>query len=172
MRSTTVTNFTIRVATPEDEQSVNNLLAASYSLLMQQHYDKSLLKAVLPMLGRVSPLLLASGTYYLTETEDKSVVGCGGWTRESPELGEIIAQLGHIRHFATHPEWVGRGVGRSIYLVCERAAKSAGVIQFHSNSSLNAESFYASLGFEVTQKIDVQLGDRVSVPGVLMQRHI
>lgn len=169
MESTTATKFAIRVATFQDQQSINKLLAESHSLLMQQHYEKSLLKAALPLLSCVSPLLLASGTYYLAETDNKLVVGCGGWSREAPELGEIIPKLGHIRHFATHPEWVGQGVGRSLYLFCERAAKSTGMTEFHSDSSLNAEGFYTALGFKVIHQIDVQLGDGVSVPGVLMQ---
>ena len=172
MKSTTATNFAIRVATLEDQQSINKLLAASHSLLMQQHYEKALLKAALPMLSCVSPELLTSGTYYLAETKNKSVVGCGGWTRGSPEHGEITPQLGHIRHFATHPKWVGRDIGRSIYLVCERVATLAGVMQFHSISTLNAEKFYASLGFEVIRQLDVQFGDGISVPGVLMKNLI
>ena len=48
---------------------------------------------------RANPGLLASGTYYVAESRDSLIVGCGGWTRESPVDGGIEPGLGHIRHF-------------------------------------------------------------------------
>ena len=164
--------FAIRVATLKDELAVSALLEASYPVLMQQDYDRDLLSAALPALTRASPELLQSGTYYVAETESELVVGCGGWTRERPGNGDVEDELGHIRHFATHPKWIGQGVGRSIYDTCERQARSEGVTNFRCYSSVNAEGFYATLGFESIQGMDVPLGPHLTLPGILMWRSI
>ncbi len=166
------TGFAIRVAALTDEPAVGALLEASYRVLMQQAYDQDLLAAALPALTRAQPELLRSGTYYVAETESARVVGCGGWTHERPGQGDVEEGLGHIRHFATHPDWTGRAVGRSIYDVCEREARAAGVTCFECHASLNAEGFYAALGFEATDRMDFPMGPRLTLPGVLMRRSI
>ncbi len=165
-------DFTIRVATPDDGSAVGALLKASYPPLMRSSYDAAVLAAALPMMIRAHPLLLASSTYYLVEFEGGRIVGCGGWTRERPGSGEVEAVLSHIRHFATHPDWIGRGIGRALYARCEEEARSAGVRRFECFASLNAEGFYGALGFESVRPLDVSMGSRVTFPAILMARAI
>jgi len=167
-----VPEFAVRIATPQDEASVCALLEASYPTLMSPSYDEALLAKVLPLITKANPSLLSAGTYYLAETGDRVIVGCGGWTRERPGTGERVPGLAHIRHFATHASWIGRGVGRGIYSLCEERARSAGVRKFECFSSLNAEGFYAALGFKPVRPIDIIMGRNVSVPGVLMERTV
>jgi N-acetylglutamate synthase-like GNAT family acetyltransferase len=165
-------DFAIRAATLEDELAVNALLEASYPVLMQMEYDQDLLSAALPALTRAHPELLRTRTYYVAETQSKKVVGCGGWTRERPGKGDIADGLGHIRHFASHPDWIGRGIGRLIYEACERQARSESVTRFECYSSLNAEGFYARLGFETVRRIEIELGPHLTLPSILMRRSI
>jgi hypothetical protein len=68
-------------------------------------YDDAVLAVALPLMTQANPMLLASGSYYLTITEESRTVACGGWTHERPGSGEIVPSLAHIRHFATHPDW-------------------------------------------------------------------
>ena len=164
--------FQVRLATLQDEKAVSALLEASYPALMQQDYDRDLLSAALPALIRASPELLQSGTYYVAESRSLDVVGCGGWTCERPGQGDVEAGLGHIRHFATHPNWLGHAVGRSIYNVCEQQARSVGVKCFECYSSLNAEGFYARLGFEFVRRMNLPFGPHISLPSVVMRRRI
>ncbi len=164
--------FEIRVATPQDEQAVDGLLAASYPVLMRRHYDRASLAAALPRIAKANPTLLASGTYYLAFAASHVLVGCGGWTREHPGSGAIEDQLAYIRHFATHPDWTGHGVGRAIYQACVRDARSAGVNCFECFSSLNAEGFYAALGFELIQPLDITMGPDLIMPIMVMRRFI
>jgi len=161
-------DFAIRVSTPEDEASVNALLQASYPKLMSTSYDAAILADALPLFTKANPSLLSAGTYYLAESTEHGVVGCGGWTCERPGTGEVEPGLGHIRHFGTHASWTGRGVGRSIYAMCEEGARSAGVKRFECYSSLNGQGFYAALGFESVRRINVDLSSDVSIPGILM----
>lgn len=100
------------------------------------------------------------------------MIGCGGWTRERPGKGDLEHGLGHIRHFATHPDWLGRDVGRSIYDLCEQKARSTGILRFECYSSLNAVGFYATLGFVPVRRVNVPLGPDLALPGILMRRTI
>jgi GNAT superfamily N-acetyltransferase len=59
--------------------------------------------------------LLASGSYYVAEAPDGKIIGCGGWSKERPGTNEIIAKVGHIRHFGVHPRWTRRGVGKALF---------------------------------------------------------
>ena len=166
------TDFTIRVATLEDEKSVTALLQASYPILMSSRYSLEMLSTVLPAMTKANPSLLLSGTFYLAEIANKLVIGCGGWTRERPGSGEIKAGVGHIRHFATHPEWVGKSVGRTIYEMREREAKSAKIHCLECYSSINAQGFYAALGFKTLKNIDIVLGNNQKITSVWMRRFI
>lgn len=163
---------TLRVATPADGRAVGALLRASYPVLMRAGYDEAVLKGALPLMTRANPTLLSSGTYYVAETGSGLMVGCGGWTRERPGTGEVLPQLGHIRHFATHPDWIGRGIGRAIHDRCEEAARSAGVTRFECYASRNAAGFYAALGFSALREIAVPMGPDLAFPSVLMARTI
>ena len=165
-------DFALRVATPDDESSVNELLQASYPELMSASYDAETLANALPLFTRANPSLLSAGTYYLAIAAEHGTVGCGGWTRERPGTGEVVPGLGHIRHFGTHASWIGRGIGRSIYYLCEQDARPVGIRRFECYSSINGEGFYASLGFESVREISVNLSSSVSIPGVLMTRSI
>ena len=139
---------------------------------MRGAYDRSLLAAALPFMTLAQPALLRSGSYYVAEDRSGAIVGCGGWTRERPGSGERVAGLAHIRHFGVHPDWTRQGVGRAIYSRCARDARSAGIERFECYSSLNAERFYASLGFERVDLIKVDMPGGVQLPSVLMALEI
>jgi N-acetylglutamate synthase-like GNAT family acetyltransferase len=165
-------SHTIRTATPEDHSAVSRLFESSYSLLLRPCYNSPLLEAALPLMTRANPILLASGTFFVAEDTNGVIVGCGGWTRKRPGKGDVEPRLGHIRHFATHPDHSRRGIGRSIYDTCARQARTAGISRFECFASLNAVGFYAALGFEEIEDVDVELSDRIKLPGVLMRRSI
>ncbi|ACB50043.1 unknown [Crocosphaera subtropica ATCC 51142] len=166
------TDFSIRVASLEDKEVVTQLLKASYPVLMKSRYSEEHLSNILPIMTKANPFLLSSGTFYLAETKDKSVIGCGGWTKEKPGSSEIETGLGHIRHFATHPQWTRKSIGRKIYQRCEKEAKMAQIKCFECFSSLNAEGFYRALGFKSVKNIDIILVNHLKIEAVWMRRYI
>src|SRR5215468_9489300 len=134
--------YSIRIADLSDSDAVSALLAASYSTLFPAHYSSETLRSALPDMTKANPKLLASGTYYVAEAEPGNLIGCGGWTAARPGSGEIVEGEAHIRHFATHPEWIGRGVGSSLLARCFSDARTLGIRKLHCFSTLNAERFY------------------------------
>lgn len=162
----------VRIATPQDAPGVGALLSVSYPALMQAAYGEDVLAAALPLMTRANPALLASGTFYLVENDAGHIIGCGGWTAERPGTGAVVPGLAHIRHFATHPEWTGRGIGRAIYAICTDAARLSGIGRFECYSSLNATDFYASLGFERVRQVEVPMSPDFTFPSMLMAKSI
>ena len=167
-----LTAFTLRIAELDDEAAVTALTQASYSALMPAAYDQDLLSKVLPIIARANPKLLASGSYYVAVSADGAIIGAGGWTRERPGSGAIEEGRGHIRHFAIHPDWIGRGVGRALVERAVREAESHSIRRLECNSSLNAVDFYRRLGFINVRAIDVPLGEHLRMPAMLMERNL
>jgi N-acetylglutamate synthase-like GNAT family acetyltransferase len=160
--------FVIRAAGPADTDAVSILLEASYSRLLVTSYDRNILRRALPYMIKSNPALLASGTYYVAETEPGVLVGCGGWTAAKPGSGEMTAGEAHIRHFAIHPDWTRRGIGSSLLDRCIRDARSLGIVKLHCFSTLNAEPFYRASGFDTIGSIGVPMGPTITFPAVLM----
>ena len=165
-------DYEVRVARLEDAAGVDTLLQASYPRLMASSYEAESLAPALKLMTKANPALLRSGTYYVAELPTALAVGCGGWTLERPGTATVEPHLGHIRHFATHPDWTGRGIGRAIYRLCESTARSAGVRVFECYSSLNAEKFYSALGFERIREIDIEFRPNVLLRAVLMRSEL
>lgn len=163
------TGYSLAVASPADAAVVTSLLEVSYGSLMPPSYEAAVLDRALPLMIKANPALLASGTYYKALTAEGQMIGSGGWTKERPGTGDIEPGTAHIRHFATHPKWLGRGVGRSIYAECREAAGATGIRRFECYASLNAEGFYVALGFRRVRHLSITMGLNVSLPCVLME---
>lgn len=164
--------FGVRVAIRDDADNVSSLLQTSYPVLMKPAYDQEVLVPALDLMTNAQPALLASGTYYVAESEEKFMVGCGGWTKEYPGQDTVTESIGHLRHFGTHPDWTKRGVGRAIYSRCEADAQNAGITTLECVSALNSEGFYAALGFKRVCVIDIEMAPNVVLPSVQMYRSI
>jgi GNAT superfamily N-acetyltransferase len=162
----------VRAATPQDAPAVAAILAASYPALMRGAYADELLARALPRIILPNPNLLASGFYYLAEMESGEPIGCGGWSTGPPASDAHEPGIAHIRHFATHPDWIGRGAGRAVYGRCEADALAAGCSRFVCYASINGEPFYEALGFRRVRPIEVPIGRGLLFPSILMTREI
>jgi N-acetylglutamate synthase-like GNAT family acetyltransferase len=160
----------LRPATPADAAAVAAVLRPSYAELMALAYPAELMARALPLITRPNPKLLASGRYYLVEAESGEPAGCGGWSAHPPGASEPDPRRAHIRHFATHPAWLHRGVGRMLYARCEADARAAGFTAFEAWASLNGEPFYAALGFRRLERIETPMPGGVRFPAVRMER--
>jgi hypothetical protein len=79
----------------------------------------------------------------------------------------------HLRHFATDPLWIRRGVGQAIWkqswsdIVSHFGTDQIDVEVF---SSRTAVSFYSSLGFDLVHELDIPLSTNCLFPSVFMKR--
>ena len=162
----------IEIATLEDEPIVNKILSASFSSLLTSKYDDTSVTTILPKVTKTNPTLLQSGTYYIAKNPDGRYLGCGGWTHERPGTNERTAGLAHIRHFATHPNFIRRNVGKALFNHCRDEASKENVSVFECYSTLNAEFFYKSLGFKTIRIFELDMGDGLMFPSVLMRADI
>jgi GNAT superfamily N-acetyltransferase len=159
----------ITVATMADAEAVGSLLEASYPKLMAAAYDPAILAAALPLMTRPNPALLRSGSYFLAFGPQDRLLGCGGWTSERPGGGEREPGLGHVRHFAVHPDAAGKGIGRALLECCFADAARQGMAAMECYSSLNGFGFYQHLGFSTIEAIEPKLGGTVTFPSVRMR---
>lgn len=164
--------YSVRIAVPEDVPAVTALFEATYPPLFAAGYGPEVLAAALPRMTKANPRLLASGNFFVATRRDGEIIGCGGWSKERPGTSEFRDGIGHIRHFATHPDWLRRGIGRAIIDRCSEQARAADIARFECYSSLVAVGFYRAIGFSVESEMTLDLGDGVSIKGMLMRREI
>jgi len=138
--------FSLRVATLEDRAALDAVLYASYSTVLRGWYRDDSLEVAARAMGRANPALLTSGRYFVAEMNGRAVA-CGGWSHEVPGRGGVVPRLAHVRHFATHPDYLGRGLGGAILARSLGEAKAEGAVEMEAISTLAAEAFYAHHGF-------------------------
>lgn len=163
--------LTIRAAGEADRPVLEALIAECYATVYPGWYDNELLDDALPAMLKIDPKLIASGRYFVAEVGDQ-VAGCGGWSAGAPGKETSEQATGHIRHFATSTDHMGKGVGGAILDHCVKEAAHSGLAKLKCFSSLPAEGFYSRHGFSSINKVNVMLGETVYFPAVLMERQL
>ena len=162
---------TLRIATPDDRDVLDDLIRRSYAALDDGSYDREQIAAAMPAISHANPKLLASGTYFVAEC-DGEAAGCGGWSMVRPGTAEVEEGVAHIRHFATHPAHQRKGIARLLLARCLADAASAGMRRMKSQSTLPGEAFYAAAGFRRLQLRDAEMAPGIRLPVVDMERDI
>jgi GNAT superfamily N-acetyltransferase len=162
-------DLTIRAAGDSDRAALEALIAECYASVYPGWYGEEVLGDALPAMLRIDPALLGSGRYLLASMGD-DLAGCGGWSIGVPKSGEVSDGIGHVRHFATRTDLMGKGVGGAILDRCVAEASHAGMSKLRCFSSLPAEQFYARHGFSKLGDVNVMLGEGVYFPAVQMEK--
>lgn len=167
-----IENWKVVRAVPEDAEQLGELIYKSYSELMKSHYDSSLLDRALPLITQANMQLINSGKFYVMVSNNGKFLACGGWSVEAPEGGYSTGGVGHLRHFATLPEYLRKGMARAIYNVCHDEAVEMGIGVFECFSSVNAEDFYRSVGFATIETKAIPLPGNVAFPCIHMKKRV
>jgi N-acetylglutamate synthase-like GNAT family acetyltransferase len=162
--------ITIRPTTAHDLPAVDALLAASYPALLKRDYAPSVLVMALPLISRANPALLRSGTYFIAEDSAGAALAAGGWTRSAPQGGVGVPQIGHVRHVATHPAHLRKGLAQAIMTRLLADALAAGVERMICQSTQTAVPFYRAMGFRARDEIHVALRPGITFPAIEMER--
>jgi len=158
--------ITIRVADAGDLSAIDRLLGRSYPTLLKRDYPPSVMVLAVPRICRAQPILVASGTYYLAEDEDGTLLGVGGWTAKRRQPG-----VADIRHVATDPSALRRGVGRALMSRIFSEAQAHGILRYDCLATRTAVPFYQRMGFVTLGSLEVRLAKVITFPAVQMQRH-
>jgi len=164
--------FSVRPAVPHDLARLDLLFAASYPALLKADYLPSVMVTAVPLISRAQPALLQSGTYFVAEEMDGSLVGAGGWTRRPPGGGLPVEGVGHIRHVVTDHRRTRQGIGRAIIERVVETARAAGIRQLDCLSTRTALPFYRACDFAALRAVEVQLTPVVTFPAIAMRRLI
>lgn len=160
--------LSLRNASLADLSAVDALLARSYPRLLAADYPPSTLVMAVPRISRARPELLASGTYFLAEDPEGRVLAVGGWTRGAPARLSTVEDTGHVRHVATDPDVLRRGVGRALMARVMQDARGAGMQWLNCLSTRTAVPFYAALGFRPLHETEVTLAPGIVFPVLRM----
>lgn len=158
----------IRPATPADRLAVTQLFRRSYPQLLPRYYAPQTLRDALPYITTAQPVLLDCGTYFLAQNDSGMVIGAGGWTDTSPARGVAAHGEGYVRHVATHPAHLRKGVARRMIDATLASARGFGVMRMNCMSTLAARAFYRSVGFEAVGEVELTLAPGVHFPAVQM----
>lgn len=79
---------------------------------------------------------------------------------------------GRIRAFFIHPDWARRGIGRRIIQACEDTTRAEGFTRMDLVATLPGEPLYAAMGYEVTRRLEIPMGNGVTLPAAQMQKEL
>lgn len=173
--------ISIRVAVMEDVPVLKELIPLSARELSSGYYTPEQVESAIKYIFGVDTQLIMDKTYYIAEA-DGEVVGCGGWSKrktmfggdqmkgESDPMLDPKEEAGRIRAFFIHPDWARKGIGRRIIQACEDAAKADGFGKMELVATLPGEPLYAVMGYEVYERIDIPMGDGVTLPAARMKK--
>jgi GNAT superfamily N-acetyltransferase len=157
-------NFEIRIATPADRETIQQLIAISARELSRGYYSEEQVSAALKSVYGVDSMLIEDGTYFVAEVEC-IIVGCGGWGKRKTLFGgdqfssrdaalvDPPFEAAKIRAFFIHPNFARQGIGRAILDLCEAEAARQGFISLELMSTLPAVEFYRACGYVATDPI-------------------
>lgn len=178
-------DFVIRKAEVGDISQIENLIAASVRGLSRDVYDNRQIELSIRTVFGVDTELINDGTYFVVESSNGELAGCGGWSKrktlygasvyESSRNSELLdpkVDAAKIRAFFIHPEFARRGVGTLILEHCEREALSAGFKSAEMMATLPGVKLYEVRGYEAGEKHDVPVGDGVNIICIKMRKQL
>ena len=175
--------FSIRQATLHDVPKLNLLVQLSIRQLGGKFYSPEQVESSLKYLFGIDSQVVADGTYYAVEVQSQ-IVACGGWSRrrtpfggdqantiQNSELRDPKVDPAVIRAFYVHPKWTRKGIGKELLEHCEAQAMSEGFLWFELTSTLSGYPLYSRFGYQETAKVEMTLPNKVSIPGMKMEKH-
>jgi GNAT superfamily N-acetyltransferase len=174
--------FTSRLATFEDVPGLTAVMDAAISELQRGFLEDEQIEASRAVMG-MDTQLIEDGTYFVIETLDHDIAGCGGWSRRATMYGadhspgrdakllNPAVDAARVRAMYTNPKYARCGVGRLVLSLCEGAAAAEGFKRLELVGTLSGEPLYTAYGFRPIERIDISVSD-VSIPAVRMEKPV
>lgn len=175
--------FELRQAVETDVAVIGDLIAASVRGLATGIYDDTQIELSIHSVFGVDHQLIADGTYFVAESDDGRIVGCGGWSKRrtlygasvyadsrDPEMLDPLEDAAKIRAFFVHPGAARKGIGRAILARCESEAVAAGFRSAEMMATLPGVPLYQACGYEKLESVGVPLGDGTEIECIRMRK--
>jgi GNAT superfamily N-acetyltransferase len=174
--------FTSRLATLEDVSRLTVVMDAAIAELQRGFLDDEQIEASRAVMG-IDTQLIEDATYFVVESPDGDVAGCGGWSRRATMYGndhsagrdakllDPTVDAARVRAMYTNPAYARRGVGRLVLSLCEAAAAAEGFTRLELVATMSGEPLYSAYGFAPLERIEV-VGGSVAVPAVRMEKPV
>lgn len=175
--------FRLRKAALSDQTAIGELIALSVEGLSREDYTERQIELSIKTVFGVDTELIEDGTYFVAETTDGKLAGCGGWSKRKTLYGasryaesrdsnllDPQTEAAKIRAFFIHPDYARRGVGSLILEACEREAKAHGFRAAEMMSTLPGVRLYAARGYAGDERAEIPIGEGESITCVVMRK--
>jgi putative acetyltransferase len=154
-------NLKIRPLLPEDAESFLRVHSAAIHKTAKDSYPPDILEAWshIDMEG------------FAKKTSDVIRIGAFDGTTMAG-LGVIAVATAELRAAYVHPDYGRMGVGAKIVAALEQIAKGMGIETLTLNSTINAEKFYASMGYAVIARTSDKLPDGSFMAVIKMKKDL
>jgi GNAT superfamily N-acetyltransferase len=175
-------HYQLRTATHGDRAALQTLIARSARALGARDYRPEQIEAALQGAFGVDSQLIDDGTYFVAETRDGELIGCGGWSRRRTLFGgdshaeRNAAELdprtdaARIRAFFVDPGHARRGIGSLLLDHCENQARAHGYLQVELMATLPGAKLYAARGYIGAPLVRFDVGSGESIEFIPMRK--
>jgi N-acetylglutamate synthase-like GNAT family acetyltransferase len=154
--------FNVRRATEIDCQAILRVHIRAVREIAKSHYTSEEVAAwARPREPEHYAESIREKEFYIAE-ENGVVVGFGTLNQMQREIEAVYVS----------PEVVRRGVGKAILQKLEERARDLSIKSLKMNASLNAVSFYKSVGYESQKEMKHRLASGVEIGCVLMTKEL
>jgi putative acetyltransferase len=101
------------------------------------------------------------------DEEIRLIAECDG---EPAGIGALILAGSELRACYVAPWAAQRGVGRAIVAEIERIARQHGLARLRLQASVNAEPFYAALGYDVVERGTLEIAAGIHMAAITMEK--
>ena len=169
------TPYAIRRATLRDLDQLEALIEQSARKVGTKCYTAVQLEAALRGAFGVDTQLINDGTYFVVESDDGSIVGCGGWSRRRTLFGgdnrmDRQTDGARIRAFFVDPQHLRRGIASALLAHCEAEALAAGFLKLELMATLTGVPLYRARGYVATASVSYEGAPGVSIPFLAMAK--
>jgi GNAT superfamily N-acetyltransferase len=158
-----------RLARAEDLPALRAVMDAAIGALQSAFLTPAQVASSRNFMG-LDTALVQDGTYFVVESEDGQIAGCGGWSRRATLYGgdhspgrdarllDPATEPARVRAMYTSPAFARQGVGALILGLCEAAAAAEGFTRMELAGTLSGQPLYQACGYAVLERFEDDRG--------------
>jgi len=156
---------TVRPLRPEELRLYLDIVARAIRGLAATHYPPDAIEGWAPKITEES-------LRELTTNADQEIRLVAEVDGTPAGIGALVVPKSELRACYVLPEAARRGCGSAIVAEIERLAQEHGLSHLELAGSINAEPFYASLGYRVRERSTVTLPNSCTLACVWMEKRL